>query len=180
MTESARTPGLLTVSPRLRIRRFRPGDTEDFVGFMVDPESTRFLAFDDEQKSRDGATALLHETIAAYDSDSPMMAFAAEDRRDGHFVGFCGLTPHEEGAVEIMYAVMPRERAQGYAVEMAAALARHAVHKLGYARVVAPISARHTVSIAVAEKAGFECRSDTQSPRSTEGVRLFVFEQPRA
>ena len=89
-------------SERLRIRRFEQGDLEAFVSFMTDPESTQFLTFGEEQKSREGAMALLNATIDAYDSSKPMMAFAVEDCVTKEFVGFCGLTPREDGAVEIM------------------------------------------------------------------------------
>ena len=163
-------------SERLRIRRFELNDIEDFAGFMTDPESTKFLTFGEDQKSRKGAEDLLRVTIDSYDSEEPMMAFAVEDCATGNFVGFCGLTPREDCAVEIMYAVMPDARGKGYAVEIAATLARHAVNQLGYKRVIAPISPRHEVSKIVAAKAGFENRGVSQNLDSAEKVHLFVFE----
>ncbi len=164
-------------SKRLRIRRFERGDAEDFVSFVADPESTRFLTFGEEQKSREGAKKLLDVTIASYDSEAPLMAFAVEHKESRQFVGFCGLTPREEGVVEIMYAVMPDERGKGYATEIAATLAQYAVNQLGYRRVIAPVSPEHEVSKAVALKAGFRDRGIGQNPGSSEVVRLFVLEQ---
>lgn len=164
-------------SERIRIRRFEQGDMEAFASFMTDSESTQFLTFGEEQKSREGAMALLNATIDAYDSNKPMMAFAVEDSVTNEFVGFCGLTPRDEGAVEIMYAVMPGARGKGYAVEMAATLTQHAINQLGYERVIAPISPEHTVSKAVATKAGFVDRGVSQNLSSMEMVHLFVFKQ---
>ena len=163
-------------SERLRIRQFERADVEDFVNFMTDPESTRFLTFDDAQKSREGATALIEATIESYDSQAPLMAFAVEDEATHEFVGFCGLTPREEGTVEIMYAVMPDARGQGYAVEIASMLAQHAVNQLGYRRAIAPIAPEHEISKAVVVKAGFCDRGLCQIPGFSKMVHLFVFE----
>lgn len=164
-------------SSRLRIRPFEPGDVEDFVGFMTDPESTRFLAFDQAQKNREGATQLLLATIESYTSDTPWMAFAVEASASRRFVGFCGLTPRDEREVEIMYAIMPNARGKGYAVEVASALANYAVERLGYRRVIAPISPEHAVSKAVAAKAGFDDFGISTGPDSSKRVHLFVYKQ---
>ncbi|WP_287373672.1 GNAT family N-acetyltransferase [Prosthecochloris sp.] len=123
-------------SKQLLIRRFERDDAEDFVSFMTDPESTRFLTFGEEQKSREGAKELLDVTIASYDSEAPLMAFAVEHQESRQFIGFCGLTPREEGTVEIMYAVMPNERGKGYATQITATLAQYAVNRLGYRQVI--------------------------------------------
>ena len=164
-------------SEQLRIRRFERGDAKDFVSFMADPESTRFLTFGKEQKSPEGATELLDVTIESYDSEAPLMAFAVEHQESRQFVGFCGLAPREEGTVEIMYAVMPNERGKGYATEIAATLAQYAVNQLGYRQVIAPVSPKHEVSKAVVLKAGFRDHGISRKSGSSEIVHLFVFEQ---
>ena len=50
---------------RLRIRKFSQSDVEPFITFMTDRESTRFLIFGDEQKSHEGAKALIEATIGS-------------------------------------------------------------------------------------------------------------------
>ncbi len=162
------------ISARLRIRRFARRDMESFAAFMADPESTRFLAFDDRQKNPRASGELLEATINSYDSDEPMLAFAVDDSKTNEFVGFCGLTPREADEVEIMYAIMPQARGKGYAAELAESLASHAIDELGYQRVVSPISTEHQASKAVAAKAGFEDCGISQDPGSGESVQLFV------
>ena len=164
------------ISKQLQIRRFECGDVEDFVSFMTDSESTKYLTFGEEQKSREGATELLLATIDSYTSDTPLMAYAVEDCVSRKFVGFCGLTPHEDGEVEIMYAVMPNLRGNGYAIEIASTLAQYAVEQLGYRRVIAPISPEHKVSKAVAVKAGFDDHGFRKSLDSLEMVHLYIYE----
>lgn len=163
-------------SERLSIRWFEKGDAEDFVSFMTDPEATEFLTFGEEQKSREGAIELLDATIESYSSEDRLMAFAVERQEDAHFVGFCGLTPREEGTVEIMYAVMPGECGKGYATEIAATLAQYAITQLGYRRVIAPISPKHEASKKVSAKAGFRDHGVSKSLGSAEMVHMFIFE----
>ena len=165
---------------RLRIRRFAQGDVESFISFMTDRESTKFLTFGDEQKSNEGAKALLKATIESYDSEHPMLAFAVEELTTRTFVGFCGLTPHDHKTVEIMYAVMPSARRKGYATEIATTLARYALDGLGYGRVVAPIAPANEVSKLVATKAGFEDCGLTKSANTAVAVHQFIFEQKSA
>ncbi|MCG8670513.1 MAG: GNAT family N-acetyltransferase [Pseudomonadales bacterium] len=166
-------------SNRLRIRHFEATDIEDFVGFMIDPDSTKFLTFDQAQKSREGAEELLRFTIDSYASESPLMAFAIEDRTSGKLVGFCGLTPREDGDVEIMYATLESFRGNGYAVETASTLAQYAIEELGFSRVIAPISMEHGVSKAVAVKAGFQNSGIYKSPDSSREVNIYVYVQPQ-
>ncbi|NEQ42856.1 MAG: GNAT family N-acetyltransferase [Leptolyngbya sp. SIOISBB] len=162
---------------RLRIRRFIPQDREPFIQFMTDRESTRFLTFGAEQKTREGAIALLEATIASYDSEQPMLAFAIATLATGTFVGFCGLHPHDQATVEIMYAILPQARRQGYATEVAAAITRWALTDMGYRRAIAPIDPAHPASQAVVIKAGFTDCGLVQNPASPDPKRLFVFEQ---
>lgn len=164
-------------SEHLRIRRFEWQDVDVFVDFMTNHESTKYLAFDDEQKSREGAKELIKATIDAYDSDSPMMAFAVEDCISSEFVGFCGLTPRTDDMVEIMYAVIASARGKGYAVEIAATLAQYATNQLGYKYVTAPISREHEISKAVALKAGFKDCGFQRVVGYADTVHLFVFDQ---
>lgn len=170
-------PEPLCTTERLQIRRFVAKDRELFVQFMTDRESTRFLTFGDEQKSRDGATALFEATIASYNSEQLMLAFAVEALATGEFVGFCGLNPHDEETIEIMYAILPQSRRQGYATEVAAAIARFALADMGYRRAIAPIDPAHKASQAVVMKAGFTDCGLVSDPNSNEVKHLFVFEQ---
>ena len=162
---------------RLRIREFIDSDSEPFVSFMTDPESTKFLTFTAEQTSQEGARALLEATIASYGTEQRMLAFAVEEQTSRRFVGFCGLHPHNAETVEIMYAVMPDARRQGYGTEIAIAISHYALNTLGYQRVIAPISPAHTVSHSVARGAGFQDVGLVQHPGFTEKVRQFVLEQ---
>ena len=162
---------------RLRIRGFCRADSEPFISFMADSESTEFLPFPQEQKTAEGARQLLEATIESYDSDRPMSAFAIEERGGGRFVGFCGLHPHDEETAEIMYAVMPAARRRGYATEIAGALSRHALEKLGYRRVIAFVVPANEPSKTVAARAGFRDGGLVENANFEEKVHRYVLER---
>ena len=67
--------------------------------------------------------------------------------------GFMGAP--EDGAVEIGYSVLPAFQRQGYATEMAAALADWALAQPGVARVVAEADAENTPSVRILRRLGF-------------------------
>lgn len=165
---------------RLRIRRFTRPDIEPFISFMTDCESTAFLPFAQEQKNREGAKQLVESTIESYGSAHPMLAFAVEEQTNGQFVGFCGLNPHDEETIEIMYAVMPSARQQGYATEIAAALARYSLDELGYRRAIALIVPANKYSKIVATRVGFKDGGLVRNVNFAEKVHQFILEQETA
>lgn len=150
----------IVATRRVRIRRFTESDSSDFISFMTNTELTRFLEFEDRQKTSAGASALLKATLESYDTGHQLMAFAVECTGNSQFIGFCGLAPQGARQVEIMYAVVPDAAGKGIATEIAKALSGYALDELGYAVVTAPIQKRHRASIAVAKKAGFQLRGE--------------------
>ena len=165
---------------RLRIRKFTRGDIKLFISFMTDCESTAFLPFAQEQKTRQGAKQLIESTIESYSSAHPMLAFAVEEQMTRQLVGFCGLNPHDEETIEIMYAVMPSARQQGYATEIATALARYSLNELGYRRVIALIVPANKYSKIVAARVGFKDGGLVRDVNFAEQVHQFILEQEPA
>ena len=109
-------------SQRLLLRRFQSADLAPFTRFMTIPEATRYLAFPDEIKTREGAKRLFESTLTSYDSEEPLFALAVEEKASHAFVGCCGVNSLDEQEVEIFYAVIPEFQGQGMATEMAQAL----------------------------------------------------------
>lgn len=110
------------VTDRLVIRRFEPSDLTGYLEFMLDEDSTKYLAFEAEQKTEAGATGLFNYVVDAYDADEPMHAYAIADRSTNKYVGSCGFAPYEADVVECYYCVNPGFRGRGFAVEATHAL----------------------------------------------------------
>ena len=175
MTEQK--PNILLTSESIQIRQFEYDDTKDFIAFMTETESTRFLTFDEAQKTPAGATELLKLTIDSYNTNEPQFAYAVDDCTTSKFIGFCGLKPHDKETIEIMYAIMPAARGKGYATEVAKILSQYAINQLGYKKVIAPISPENKISKTVVIKAGFIDHGLKQIADDERTIHLFVFEQ---
>jgi RimJ/RimL family protein N-acetyltransferase len=159
------------LTDRLRIRRFGERDREAFLGFMLDPECTRYLMFPDEMKTRAGASGLLDAVTASYDADEPILSYAIALGEDDSYVGSCGLAAYPEGGCEVYYALNPGFRGRGYATEaMAALLARLPAHMMVRAFCHPENEAAH----AVARRLGMVCMGEeTHAGFGTTGI-LFV------
>jgi RimJ/RimL family protein N-acetyltransferase len=96
---------------------------------MLDQDSTRYLVFPDEMKTRGGASGLMDAVMASYGSGEPIHSYAIALADCDGYVGSCGLAPYPEGGCEVYHALNPEFRGCGYATEaMAALLARLPAH----------------------------------------------------
>lgn len=102
---------------RLRIRLLERRDLGPFVNFMTDTESTRYLAFGDEQKTETGARELFAAIVGSYERPESVAAYGLEDKASGAYVGSCGFAPVTEGALECYYTILSGRRRKGYAHE---------------------------------------------------------------
>ena len=102
---------------RLGVRRFCGEDLATFRALMRDIDSRRFLSFGSLVTSKAAARQLLEETIAAYDSPKPRLAYAVELRMLSIFVGLAGISWRSTAEAEVMYAIAPQYRGQGLAKE---------------------------------------------------------------
>jgi [ribosomal protein S5]-alanine N-acetyltransferase len=92
-------------------------------------------------------------------------------------VGFCGLNSLDAETVEVMYAVMPIARKQGYATEIAIMMTRHAFNNLGYHRAIALIMPANEYSAIVATRAGFKDNGFVRAANFPEKVHQFILER---
>lgn len=107
---------------RLQVRRFRSSDLDGYLRFMLDEESTRFLAFDEEQRTEAGARGLFEYVLASYESPDTVHAYAIADASSDVYIGSCGFAPYDDGVVECYFAINSEHRGNGFAVEATKAL----------------------------------------------------------
>jgi len=140
---------------RTLIRRFRLSDTDSFTGFMTNELITCNLAFDDSVKNEKGAIAILEQTVSAYDSEQPLMAYAIEYKANGAFIGACGMTILSPVEIEVFYAFIPGYWAKGLATEVLSALTKLIRESYRFKKVHAFITQGNLASKRVAEKNGY-------------------------
>ncbi len=151
---------------RVRLRPFRLADLEPHAAALADPEVVRHL----------GGTTMSREDAWRRMLCAPGMwqmlgygYWAVERRADGAWLGQIGfgdfkrdMEPSIEGLPEMGWIFGVQAQGQGYASEAAAAALRWADAVLKAPEIVAIIDPDNAPSIRVAEKSGFDERSDAR------------------
>ena len=108
---------------RLIIRRFEEEDLEPFLNFMLDSESTKYLMFEDIQKTKAGAKELFDFVQASYDSPEPLHSYVIAYKNTGQYLGSCGFADYDDCIVEVYYSISRPFRGKAIAAEATIALA---------------------------------------------------------
>ncbi|MEC4892577.1 MAG: GNAT family N-acetyltransferase [Oscillatoria sp. PMC 1051.18] len=141
---------------RLVIRQFLVKDLPAYLEFMLDLDSTKYLAFTDEQKTEQGATDLFNFVTSSYNSDNIVHAYAIALAESDEYIGSCGFSPYENKIYECYYSINSPYRRKGYAVEAMTALFQ-ALSALGkIAEIRAYSSEENLPSLNLAQKLGMK------------------------
>ncbi len=73
----------------------------------------------------------------------------------GELIGHAGLSPLDNGEVEIGYAVEEKHQGKGYATEAVRALSEFGIGQYGFTRIYGVVDARNSASVKVLGKAGY-------------------------
>jgi RimJ/RimL family protein N-acetyltransferase len=138
---------------RFVIRRFKKKDLKAFLKFMLDGESTQYLAFEDEQKTEKGAKALFSYINGAYDSEQPIHSYVIAEKYSDCYLGSCGFAPYSEGIYECYYSVNKSEQGNGVATEVTKAITEQLAKTHEIRAYCHP---KNYAAHAVAKKAGFK------------------------
>lgn len=149
---------------RLVLRRLHcASEIVALLDLWTDPEVTQFIG---GPRSREDLQADFQSTLATPERDAydlwPLL-----ERDTLRLVGHCGLLHKDvdgHGEIEVVYVIAQSEWRQGYASEIATALAQHAFENLGLTRVVALIDPRNLASERVASRIGMRFERDVVRP----------------
>jgi ribosomal-protein-alanine N-acetyltransferase len=141
------------VTPRLRIRPFRPGDEAPMMEVYGNAEVMRYIPggpLPDESAVR----AIMDEQLVAHAARG-YAYYAVELVADGSVVGDAGFGLFEPtGDVEVGYTFARRAWGHGYATEAAAACLAAGLAGLDVARIIAVADVENVASHRVAERIG--------------------------
>lgn len=148
-------------TPRLRLRKFTPGDLDRLAELMSD---AGFMKFSGSGRfTRDQAAASLERMLAAERAGKPSQ-FAVVLRESGLVIGYCGFFVQlvdDSEEVEIGYRFDPSHWGRGLATEAAQAVRDHAFRDLKLPHVISLIHPDNAASIRVAKKNGMTLRRQT-------------------
>jgi RimJ/RimL family protein N-acetyltransferase len=159
---------------RLELREFTPEDAAFVLRLVNEPSFLRYIG--------DRGVRTL-EDARRYIADGPVAGYARHGhglmrvlrREDGVEVGMCGILKRDSlPDPDIGFSFLPEFWSQGYALESAEAVMRHARGTLGLGRIVAITTKDNDPSIRLLGKLGF--RFDRMIDIGGEELRHFVSE----
>lgn len=157
---------------RLRLVEFTAGDADFVLSLLNEPSFLRYIG-DRGVRNLDDARK--------YIADGPVAGYAryghglmrVERRSDGESVGMCGILKRDSlPDPDIGFSFQPEYWSQGYALEAASAVMRHARGTLGLGRIVAITTKDNEPSIRLLGKLGF--RFDRLITIGSEELNHFV------
>ena len=159
---------------RFIIRRFESKDVEGFLAFMLDDDSTKYLAFEEEQKTAEVAKALFDFVSSSYGSDTPIHSYVIAEKGTDRYLGSCGFAPYDEGIYECYYSVNTSSRGQGVTTEATKAMVQLLAED---AEARAYCHLENHASRAVATKIGFVHKGSQVHQHSGLKGEMFVYQQ---
>lgn len=166
---------LLFETLRLLVRHLEVADADDLYAVTSDAELMRHMG-DGQPLSRELSDKWIDVSINNY-ATKGYGCSAVMDKRDGAFVGFCGLVRSEFAEppddAELIYALRKPYWGQGLATEVAAAMLAYGKASCKLKRIIATIDPANTASIHVARKIGFQ---HTKTVADSDGLPTHIYE----
>ncbi len=157
---------------RLELHPFTEGDADFVLRLLNEPSFLRYIG--------DRGVHDL-ESARRYIADGPVASYASHGhglmrvvrKSDGEALGMCGVLKRDTlPDADIGFSFFPAYWSQGYALESARAVMRHARDVLGVGRILAITSKDNEPSMRLLGKLGF--RFDGMILMGAEQLRLFV------
>jgi RimJ/RimL family protein N-acetyltransferase len=159
---------------RLRLEEFTPADAEFVLRLLNEPSFLRYIGDRGVRTVEDARKYIADGPVAGYERHGHGLLRVVR-RSDGETVGMCGVLKRDAlPDPDIGFSFLPEHWSQGYALEAAGAVMRHARATLGLGRIVAITTRDNDASIRLLGKLGF--RFDRLVTIGSEELNHFVSE----
>lgn len=164
----------VTLTKRLRLRRFLPHEADLLYRLVGNPEVMRYSLVG--PKDRAWCVERLAAILNSYETRG--FGFWAVETGQGEVIGWCGLIVRdpESGEVELGYRYHPDHWGKGYGKEAARAALSYAFEQLRLPRVRALVEPANVASWKIAEAIGMTPRGMTEI--EGKSVRIYEAEAP--
>jgi len=140
---------------RLTLRRFTEADAAFYCRLVNEPSWIQNIGDRNLRTPQAAAEYIRTKTLPGYESLGFGM-FVVESKTDATPLGVCGLVKRDTlPEPDIGFAFLPEFWGQGYALEAAHAVVRHAKESLGLTKLLAIVSPGNDASCRLLEKLGF-------------------------
>jgi [ribosomal protein S5]-alanine N-acetyltransferase len=170
---------IVAETTRLRLRYIADGDAAFIVELLNDPDFLRNVGDRGVRDQSDARRYIISGPVASYQRFG-FGLYLIELRGSAEAIGLCGLLHRDTHPdVEIGFALLPRFRGRGYALEAARATLHLATVTFALQRLVALTAPDNDSSMRVLEALGFRFERLVRFAEDQGESRLFVLE-PRA
>lgn len=139
---------------RLEIRPFAPEDALQIFQLNADPEVMRYLPKDEVYESVKQAQNFLEKYLTKMQG-MPFARQAVIRKRDGAWLGWCGLKALDDGTVDLGFRFHREYWGNGYASESGKAWLDYGFGATGLKRIIGNTAAGNIGSQRTLEKLGF-------------------------
>jgi RimJ/RimL family protein N-acetyltransferase len=159
---------------RLALREFDARDAEFVLRLVNEPSFLRYIGDRGVRTPDDARKYIADGPVAGYARDGHGL-MRVERKSDGASLGMCGLLKRDAlPEPDIGFSFFPEYWSQGYALEAASAVMRHARDTLAIGRILAITTRDNASSMRLLDKLGF--RFERMIALGTEELRLFASE----
>jgi ribosomal-protein-alanine N-acetyltransferase len=159
---------------RLALREFDARDAEFVLRLVNEPSFLRYIGDRGVRTLDDARKYIADGPVAGYARDGHGL-MRVERKSDGASLGMCGLLKRDAlPEPDIGFSFFPEYWSQGYALEAASAVMRHARDTLAIGRILAITTRDNASSMRLLDKLGF--RFERMIALGTEELRLFASE----
>jgi RimJ/RimL family protein N-acetyltransferase len=159
---------------RLALREFDAHDAEFVLRLVNEPSFLRYIGDRGVRTPDDARKYIADGPVAGYARDGHGL-MRVERKSDGASLGMCGLLKRDAlPEPDIGFSFFPEYWSQGYALEAASAVMRHARDTLAIGRILAITTRDNASSMRLLDKLGF--RFERMIALGTEELRLFASE----
>ena len=164
------------------LRPHSASDLEPFRRFLEDDAATQFMAFTAEQRTAEGAAAMVDAVIASYATDDPICSLTITDPATGEYLGSVGGAEAGDVAMEVFVTVVSDAQGRGAGTRAMRALQDHLFRTSGVRELRADVVARNEAAVRLFERLGYRrtgpierAASDGEfGHREMEGVRYVL------
>jgi len=142
---------------RLILRTFTLKDTEKVFIMSIEDGMKKWIpdqVYADENEARE-VLGFLISCCNEPDPEKKPFVLGIELKSTGELIGHAGLSPLNNGEVEIGYAVGEKHQGKGYATDAVEALSEYGLKHFGLKSVTGVVDSMNTASVRVLEKAGY-------------------------
>ena len=147
---------LKLLSPRLCLRRLRPGDAAAVSAYRSMPDVARFQSWD-SFSPQDAAQLIASQQHTAANTPGTWLQLAVQTLESDDVIGDCGIhfLPDDDRQVELGITLSPAYQGRGLAAEAVGIVLQHVFETLGKHRVRAVTVAENDAAARLFARLGF-------------------------